>query len=169
MTPEIGSLRALKNGDSQYVGSSSGVYFINTVRRAFATTPDAESEERQHGSQNGEGLLNDPSPEDCIVGGDEQIGRNMGLEAGASGEAGITQTNDQRQPATASPSFDLGKLPDYVITRQLVLTYFRIWHPLVPFLHGPECLSQLDALYRDTSTTPLSRLVTHLQHRSPRE
>ncbi|KAI8648367.1 Fungal-trans domain-containing protein [Fusarium sp. Ph1] len=159
MTPEIGSLRALKNGDSQYVGSSSGVYFINTVRRAFATTPDAESEERQHASENGEHLLNDPSPEDCIVGGDEQAGRNM-VDAGASGEAGITQTNDQRQPAAASPSFDLSKLPDYAIARQLVLTYFRIWHPLVPFLHGPECLSQLDALYHDTSTTPLSRLVT---------
>ncbi|RSL74685.1 hypothetical protein CEP51_011496 [Fusarium floridanum] len=160
MTPEIGSLRALKNGDSQYVGSSSGVYFINTVRRAFTTIPDEESEERQHTSENGQQLLNDPSPEDCIIGGDEQGGRSMGLEAGAPGEAGITQTNDQRQPATASPSFDLGNLPNYTIARQLVLTYFRIWHPLVPFLHGPECLSQLDALYRDTSTTPLSRLVT---------
>ncbi|RSL52640.1 hypothetical protein CEP53_008030 [Fusarium sp. AF-6] len=160
MTPEIGSLRALKNGDSQYVGSSSGVYFINTVRRAFATTSDAESEERQHASENGQQqLLNDPSPEDCIVGGDEQGGRSMGLEAGMPGEPGNAQTNDQRQPATASSSFDLSNLPDYAIARHLVLTYFRIWHPLVPFLHGPECLSQLDALYRDTSTTPLSRLV----------
>ncbi|KAM5347583.1 hypothetical protein ACJ41O_007407 [Fusarium nematophilum] len=160
MTPEIGSLRALKNGDSQYVGSSSGVYFINTVRRAFAAAPDAESEERQHAGETGEQLLNDPSPEDCIIGGDEQAGRNTGMEAGTSGEA-IDQAADQRQPAPTSAFFDMSKLPDYNVARQLVLTYFRIWHPLVPFLHGPECLSQLDALYHDTSITPpLSRLVT---------
>ncbi|TQN63999.1 hypothetical protein CSHISOI_11455, partial [Colletotrichum shisoi] len=69
MAPEIGSLRALANGESQFVGSSSGVYFINTVKRAFATPDATAADANQHAAA--AEPSDDPSPEDCIVGGGE--------------------------------------------------------------------------------------------------
>ncbi|KAJ3544878.1 hypothetical protein NM208_g2813 [Fusarium decemcellulare] len=60
----------------------------------------------------------------------------------------------------------MSNLPDYHVARRLVLTYFRIWHPLVPFLQGPECLEELRSLYDQNpdgtrrKTPSLSRLVT---------
>ncbi|KAK1974739.1 fungal-specific transcription factor domain-containing protein [Colletotrichum cereale] len=55
---------------------------------------------------------------------------------------------------------DMGNLPVYSVARELVLTYFRIWHPLVPFLQGPETLANLDSLYRSTTSTPETESMT---------
>lgn len=151
--PEIGSLRALANGESQFVGSSSGVYFINTVRKAFSSASGTTPENKQHDNANANGLRDDPSPEDCIVGGDEPT------EPHVSADTATAVATDECDPNSGpgeqfSPLFagfdlvnDLSKLPDYSIARKLVLTYFRIWHPLVPFLQGPDCLAELDTLY----------------------
>jgi transcription factor-like protein len=167
MSREIGSLRALSNGESQYVGSSSGVFFINTVRRAFSaaaasTAADGSTRRDERHDQ----PLENPSPEDCILGGDEQ-----------------GQTGDHRDDAVGDPvggppdaasdlnletpwSLDfLQRLPDHAVARQLVLSYFRIWHPLVPFLNGPACIKDLNSMYSEehgarlTSSQSLSRLV----------
>ncbi|KAF6806539.1 Zn(II)2Cys6 transcription factor [Colletotrichum sojae] len=164
--PEIGSLRALSNGESQFVGSSSGVYFINTVRRAFSSASDVTPD---NGARN-KRLRNDPSPEDCIVGGDETPGVQGSSEAATAVPADERDPNpgpgEQFSPLSAGSDLvnDLSKLPDYSVARRLVLTYFRIWHPLVPFLQGPDCLAELDTLYtpnefdrRDVAI--LSRLI----------
>ncbi|GAB1204030.1 hypothetical protein APSETT445_002679 [Aspergillus pseudonomiae] len=56
---EIGSLTAQSNEESQFVGSSSGVYFINTVRQAFSRNLDTLD------ASSGQEF---PLPEDTLVG-----------------------------------------------------------------------------------------------------
>ncbi|KAL5453229.1 hypothetical protein PMIN06_005585 [Paraphaeosphaeria minitans] len=64
-----------------------------------------------------------PSPEECIFG-------------------------SEQHPNAAQPqSNGIGELPDHNIAKELLMTYFRTWHPLVPFLHGPSCLEELEKLY----------------------
>ncbi|KAF7619111.1 hypothetical protein AFLA_000747 [Aspergillus flavus NRRL3357] len=58
---EIGSLTAQSNEESQFVGSSSGVYFINTVRQAFSRNLDTLD------ASSGQEF---PHPEDTLVGSD---------------------------------------------------------------------------------------------------
>ncbi|KAL1592657.1 hypothetical protein SLS60_011073 [Paraconiothyrium brasiliense] len=123
MTHEIGTLRALPNGESVFVGSSSGVFFINTVRRAFVHAAAATHRKRVAGENASTPLTSLPSPEECIYGSDPQV------------------DTDRLQ------GDGLGKLPDHNMAKELVMTYFRTWHPLVPFLHGPNCLAELEHLY----------------------
>ncbi|KAI8163429.1 hypothetical protein K4K49_000029 [Colletotrichum sp. SAR 10_70] len=165
--PEIGSLRALANGESQFVGSSSGVYFINTVRRAFSAQTSATADANQRTNDAGAELRDDPSPEDCIVGagGDDETEPDENADNAGHHES-HSQSHDHLSPFSTGSDFinDMSKLPDYSTARKLVMTYFRIWHPLVPFLQGPECLAELDALYASTehdrrNVASLSRLV----------
>ncbi|KAH6672765.1 fungal-specific transcription factor domain-containing protein [Plectosphaerella plurivora] len=159
MSREIGTLRALSNGESQYVGSSSGVFFINTVRRAFSaaaastTRPNEQHDEQQE----------HPSPEDCILGGEQ--GPTGTLSDDPIGEPSRGPPDDASDLDMESP-WNLGflhKLPEYSIARRLVMSYFRIWHPLVPFLNGPDCLKDLDSLYAErprlTSSQSLALLT----------
>ncbi|KAK6207050.1 putative Zn(II)2Cys6 transcription factor [Colletotrichum tabaci] len=172
MAPEIGSLRALANGESQFVGSSSGVYFINTVKRAFAT-PDATAADTNQHAATGAEPSDDPSPEDCIVGG----GEDADITAPGSRpehEETTTTSGQSDDHGLSSPFSSTGRdfmdgmnnLPDYSVARELVLAYFRIWHPLVPFLQGPDCLAELESLYRLNSrpgshkSSSVSLLVT---------
>ncbi|KAJ0383144.1 hypothetical protein COL922a_011095 [Colletotrichum nupharicola] len=165
--PEIGSLRALANGESQFVGSSSGVYFINTVRRAFSAHTSATADASQRTNDVGAELRDDPSPEDCIVGAGAEDETEPDENADNAGHhESHPQSHDHLSPFSTGSDFinDMSKLPDYSTARKLVMTYFRIWHPLVPFLRGPECLAELDALYASTehdrrSVASLSRLV----------
>ncbi|OLN96912.1 putative transcriptional regulatory protein YJL206C-like protein 3 [Colletotrichum chlorophyti] len=171
MAPEIGSLRALSNGESQFVGSSSGVYFINTVRKAFSTADDAPSSAVVGTDEHGENdLQGNPSPEDCIVGGQERA--DLETPRGSQGDAHDRVSNCQ--PEGRISPFPVGinffeasdNLPEYEIARRLVMTYFRIWHPLVPFLKGHECLKDLDALYSpDFDKRNLSSMSTLITFR----
>ncbi|KZL78385.1 Zn(II)2Cys6 transcription factor [Colletotrichum incanum] len=159
MAPEIGSLRSLANGESQFIGSSSGVYFINTVKQAFATPNGAVVDSCQRVSQSlrEAGLHDYPSPEDCIVGGEKNTdpkvpGTSPGHEETRRPD---TQSSDHVSSFSTSKYFldDMNNLPEYSVARDLVLTYFRVWHPLAPFLQGPECLAELDTLYHSGSNS----------------
>ncbi|KXH27570.1 Zn(II)2Cys6 transcription factor [Colletotrichum salicis] len=146
MAPEIGSLRALANGESQFVGSSSGVFFINTVRRAFSTAEGTEADDGRHAV--GTHARDDPSPEDCIVGDSDRNGQQWRPDCRSAGRP--NQESDAETsplPSGVDIMTDMSSLPEYTVARDLVLTYFRIWHPLVPFLQGPECLADLENLY----------------------
>ncbi|KAK1716780.1 hypothetical protein CaCOL14_001726 [Colletotrichum acutatum] len=149
MAPEIGSLRALANGESQFVGSSSGVFFINTVRRAFSTAEGAEGDDGRHAA--GADTHDDPSPEDCIVGDNDRNDHESSGERPGCRSAGRANHESDAEtsplPSSVDIMTDMSSLPDYEIARDLFLTYFRIWHPLVPFLQGPECLGDLENLY----------------------
>lgn len=133
-TTEIGSLTASSNDESQFVGSSSGVFFVNTVRQAFAksldpmkTAPTPEF----------------PAPEDTLVG------------TPTSDSTGFTTS--RRQGPRTKWTYDaqiaqyLGEAPGVEHARQLMMTYFKIWHPLFPFLHGPSFLQAMEAFYSEGS------------------
>ncbi|KAF4965521.1 hypothetical protein FSARC_6701 [Fusarium sarcochroum] len=127
---ERGSLRTLEKGKSQFIGSSSGIYFVNTVRKAFSAA-------------NNNSLLFDttqPTPEDCIIADDEDEHRAS------------TTT-----PAPSSPSMsrsygpgiptELGQPPQPDVAKHLFMIYFQTWHRFFPFLHGPTVLKDMEDLY----------------------
>lgn len=133
-TSEIGSLTANSNDESQFVGSSSGVFFVNTVRQAFAkslgplkTVPTPEF----------------PAPEDTLVGSPSSVRANS--------EA--SRRNDPQTKWTYDPQIAqyLGEAPGLEDARQLMMAYFKIWHPLFPFLHGPSFLQAMEAFYSEGS------------------
>ncbi|SCO04810.1 uncharacterized protein FFB20_12191 [Fusarium fujikuroi] len=127
---ERGSLRTLEKGKSQFIGSSSGIYFVNTVRRAFVNANSRLSSRLFDTAH--------PTPEECIV---------------ADGE-----DEQQRPDADASllpSSFSyghgipagLGRPPQPDVAKQLFMTYFQTWHRFFPFLHGPTILRDMEELY----------------------
>ncbi|KAJ5246045.1 hypothetical protein N7468_001028 [Penicillium chermesinum] len=136
---EIGSLTAHSNEDSQFVGSSSGVYFINTVKRAFSDGLDRpDSQEPDF-----------PVAEDTLVGTED------------SSRPKRRRTTSRETPTASSPddiylpewTYDptiasfLGDAPPQDTARELMMMYFKVWHPLFPFLHGPTFLQAMERLY----------------------
>ncbi|KAI7968360.1 hypothetical protein EIK77_010530 [Talaromyces pinophilus] len=133
-TSEIGSLTANSNDESQFVGSSSGVFFVNTVRQAFAkslgpmkTAPTPEF----------------PAPEDTLVGSPSSVRAKFNA----------SRSKEHRTKWTYDPQIAqyLGEAPGLEDARQLMMAYFKIWHPLFPFLHGPSFLQSMEALYTEGS------------------
>ena len=125
-TSEIGTLKKLPNqSGTAWLGSSSGVYFVNTVRRAFA---------QAFASSNAL-----PASEDILTGEDSE-GRNFN---GISAEGPSTTDG---LPHILSSS--LGRLPDRKVAIELVMSFFRVWHPVFPFLHGPSFLKDMELLYQ---------------------
>lgn len=129
-TSEIGTLKKLPNHGTAWLGSSSGVYFVNTVRRAFSAAFAASN----LGGPNAV-----PASEDILTGEDAE-GRsyNGPLHDGPS-------TTDQFPQTLASA---LGKPPDRKIAIELVTSFFTVWHPLFPFLHGPTFLRDMESIYQ---------------------
>ncbi|CAK4004118.1 Transcription factor, fungi [Lecanosticta acicola] len=130
---EIGSLTQPSPHESRFIGSSSGIYFINTVKQAF------EQSGRQCGSL--------PAAEDTVGGEDDYASarnspareREHGLEVTFTAQGAIEIHN----------SANLGLLLSFEVAQQLAIEYFKTWHPLLPFLSGPEFLRELHALYQD--------------------
>jgi Fungal specific transcription factor domain len=146
---EVGILRSFGNGKSQFIGSSSGVYFVNTVRRAFSA---ANADIRSYTASP------QPSPEDCIVGGNE--------DDEATNSVGPTR----RGPLVNGPGSlsygqvvpeELGKPPPRNLAQQLLVIYFRTWHPLFPFLHGPTLVQQVDQFYSTAANGNANRGLSH--------
>lgn len=154
---EIGSLTAHSNEDSRFVGSSSGVYFINTVKRAFSNDLEPSSGSPETGF---------PTVEDTIVGAEDSprqkrrcAPRHDSASPAGSGEAPLHWRYD---PAMTSL---LGTAPPLDLAKELMMMYFKVWHSLFPFLHGPTFLQAMERFYstpgRESSTdTPT------LDHRS---
>ncbi|RAR08284.1 Zn(II)2Cys6 transcription factor [Stemphylium lycopersici] len=138
MAREIGSLRALRDGESLFIGSSSGVFFVNTVRRAFsqaAAAATAAANRQRSGPVNAEAhasMSSLPTPEECIY--------------GPASNAEPVQSSATIPPEPSS----VAELPSQELTNELLIAYFRTWHSLVPFLHGPTCLEELEVLYAST-------------------
>jgi hypothetical protein len=125
-TSEIGTLKKLPNqSGTAWLGSSSGVYFVNTVRRAF-TQAFSSSQAL-------------PASEDILTGEDSE-GRSFNgpIVDGPSTTDGF--------PHLLSSS--LGRLPDRKIAIELVMSFFKVWHPVFPFLHGPSFLRDMELLYQ---------------------
>ena len=127
-TSEIGTLKKLPNHQTAWLGSSSGVYFVNTVRRAFSAA---------FGSSNLAGPNAVPASEDILTGEDAE-GRsyNGPLHDGPS-------TTDPFPQLLAA---GLGKPPEQRVAIELVTSFFTTWHPLFPFLHGPSFLKDMESI-----------------------
>ncbi|KAL4866285.1 hypothetical protein BDV12DRAFT_187573 [Aspergillus spectabilis] len=117
----IGSLTAHSPQESQFVGSSSGVFFINVVRRAFGSSSNEF-----------------PQAEDTIVGSDEFASLNKQEETPVS-----------HWEYDSSIACVLGQAPPQHLARDLMMVYFKVWHPLFPFLHGPTFLHAMESLYTE--------------------
>ncbi|KAE8134125.1 fungal-specific transcription factor [Aspergillus pseudotamarii] len=138
---EIGSLTAQSNEESQFVGSSSGVYFINTVRQAFSRNLATL------GASSGQEF---PQPEDTLVGSDgsHHDKRSAPSSVKASPMPGGEQPFCQWEYDPEMAAI-LGHAPPLDTARELMMVYFKVWHPLFPFLHGPTFLQAMELLYSD--------------------
>ncbi|KPM35286.1 hypothetical protein AK830_g11275 [Neonectria ditissima] len=160
---EIGSFVALPSSDSEFIGSASGVFFADTVFRAFARVtaverPDASGEGPDPGSAHT--YLVAPETHD----GNEPVGdRHAGASASTS-----TASPDTRSYGVDAAALGVAPPPD--IAQKLLETFFQYWHPFFPFLHGPTFLEQVDRFYDEepasnsatdsSSTWKLCRAVT---------
>jgi hypothetical protein len=145
MSKEIGTLRTLSGGNTQFIGSSSGIFFVNTVRRAFAVATDVA----RHASPTpGEGV----TPEDYIAGVDDESEENAPFEV-RKDASGIRY--DSRVPR------EWGYPPTEDIAKKLTKKYFQTWHPIFPFLHGPSFLDQLNHLYAGHTPESSQSAISH--------
>ncbi|KAF7181688.1 hypothetical protein CNMCM7691_000985 [Aspergillus felis] len=136
---EIGSLTAHSNEESQFVGSSSGVYFINTVRRAFSGDLDSSK-------------ISLPLPEDTLVGSDEPHADQSPATARSPSVSGPSASPSKWQ-YDSEIARELGRAPPLDMARELMMVYFKVWHPLFPFLHGPSFLRAMELLYSGSHGT----------------
>lgn len=149
---EIGSLSASSPNESQFFGSSSGVFFVNTVFRAFAASkqglqPPANSTPQTDSPS--QVLVND-----CIADRTDEV-----LHATEQHE----EIHDNTLLASKSygiSALGLGHPPNVHIAKDLIVSYFEKWHPLFPFLHGPTILDEIELFYSDDYTPENS---THFQ------
>lgn len=140
---EIGSLSTSSPNKSQFFGSSSGVFFVNTVLRAFA---DSHPESTSHLSTTGDTESPaQPSVNDCIAEqGDDVDLPAENVQVFEQDHFG----NSVEHPKTYGRiQHGLGRPPDIKTAEELVTTYFKLWHPIFPFLHGPAFLQELESFY----------------------
>ena len=164
---EMGSLTARSNEESQFVGSSSGVYFVNTVRQAFSQNLNQSSSSSS--SPSGQGCF--PSPEETLVGSEDSPRDKQHVDPSSPsvvvGGDVLFLSHWKYAPAVAA---QLGDAPSVDVARELMMVYFRAWHPLFPFLHGPTFLQAMELLYagyrgQDTTMTAPNQPPLH-DHRS---
>lgn len=139
-TAEIGTLKKLSvPGGTAWLGSSSGVYFVNTVRRAFS----AAFADNSGNGVDGEFAV--PASEDIIT-GEDAAGRSFNGNGNAPVARNAWWLHDSdihRRLITA-----VGRPPaDQKLAMDLVTTFFRQTHPLFPFLHGPKFLEDMQEIY----------------------
>ncbi|KAK7428141.1 hypothetical protein QQZ08_005380 [Neonectria magnoliae] len=135
---EIGSFVALPSSNSEFIGSASGVFFADTVFRAFARAtaverPDARADGPDPGSAHT--YLVAPETHHGADPVDDE-------HAGASASSPRFDTRSYGVDAAA-----LGVAPPPDVAQKLIETFFRHWHPFFPFLHGPTFLAQIDHFY----------------------
>ncbi|KAI9043327.1 transcription factor domain-containing protein [Aspergillus affinis] len=138
---EIGSLTAQSYDESQFVGSSSGVFFIKTVRQAFSQNLD--------GPAGASSTQDFPQPEDTLLGSDASPHDRRSIPASAKASPAVTEPKSSLGEWEYDPTVAavLGNAPPLETARQLMMVYFKVWHPLFPFLHGPTFLQAMELLY----------------------
>ncbi|KAH8667017.1 fungal-specific transcription factor domain-containing protein [Xylariales sp. PMI_506] len=161
---EIGSFDAFQPHNSEFIGSSSGVFFVNTVFRAFARLTPVAAGDGVGGSSGGGGDVLAADPVENCVGASPIARDEEALDSFLLGQAAPPNA----QESDIGPSYGivipgLGKLPPTQMGKELMMLYFQHWHPFFPFLHGPTFLDQIHSLYQPhgtpagTSPRPLSR------------
>ncbi|KAJ5328290.1 hypothetical protein N7452_008680 [Penicillium brevicompactum] len=152
-TSEIGSLTAHSNEDSQFVGSSSGVYFIKTVKRAFNEDGPDSSES------------NFPTAEETLVGAEDSPREKRQRTASVRDTASLDVDSPVEWTYDPSLMGSMGNLPPPEIAKDLMMMYFKVWHPLFPFLHGPTFLQAMEKVYSSTNQSQQTQGAC-IDHRS---
>ncbi|RYP27561.1 hypothetical protein DL767_007631 [Monosporascus sp. MG133] len=141
---EIGSFVAASPDNSEFIGSSSGVFFANTVFRAFAKSVPDSSASRLDGAN----VPDSGSILSCLGSSDgsqEQAVAPIVLDTEATNEAiGGSST---RSYGIQVPG--LGIAPPPAVAKKLLMLYFQHWHPLFPVLHGPAFFDEVNNFYED--------------------
>jgi hypothetical protein len=140
---EIGSLSAVSPDESQFLGSSSGIFFVNTVHRAFAISKNGAL---SGGIREG-GAPDHPSIDECIVGSESP--RNSGQDENTRAIPPSIQVTSLRSYGILRRG--LGIPPGIEQARGLLTVYFQVWHPLFPFLHGPTFMQEIESFYTGRS------------------
>ena len=159
---EIGSLSASSPEDSQFIGSSSGVFFVNTVYRAFAKSKNGERPDIPVSDTEPDPETVDQDAVDQSIAADTISGRSdrdppfSGNQA--DGENSLTY-------GLTLEGHGLGRPPSRDLGQQLIVTYFQTWHSLFPFLLGRTFLQEVDSFYagNDMSLGPTVTLGQHKQ------
>lgn len=137
---EIGSFTASSPQKTEFIGSASGVFFVNTVFRAFAqsaySSNDAESQTLHHDPGSVDSRLVDP--ETPLQTEDENIAMKIHLER---------DNTEALARSYGIKGHKLGVAPSQQTAKELLMLYLRNWHPLFPFLHGPTLLETISVLY----------------------
>ncbi|KND93720.1 hypothetical protein TOPH_01894 [Tolypocladium ophioglossoides CBS 100239] len=152
---EIGSFLALQADKSEFIGSASGAFFVNTVFRAFASASleapslaaadddvAAPCPASAHNYLAGAEPAQEP-PDDNGY-GDGEDDDDAPFDASSS-RCGPSLSSSSSSYGIAAPG--LGLPPSPAVARKLVMLYFQHWHPLFPFLHGPTVLKQMDSFF----------------------
>ncbi|KAH8817203.1 fungal-specific transcription factor domain-containing protein [Xylogone sp. PMI_703] len=141
---EIGSLSASSPNESQFFGSSSGVFFVNTVFRAFAASRQGSRSSvhpTQHTSSPGQA-----SVDNCIVDQSDDFLIIHDEEVYTHKDGSLSR----KSYGVSQPG--LGRPPSVGIAKELIISYFEKWHPLFPFLHGPTILEEVELFYSNDDT-----------------
>ncbi|PNY18341.1 Uncharacterized protein TCAP_07545 [Tolypocladium capitatum] len=152
---EIGSFLALQADKSEFIGSASGAFFVNTVFRAFASScPLAPSSAAADG---GDDAAPCPAAAHNYLAGAEpaqELPDDTGYGDGdGDDDDAVPFGASSLRAGRSSPSSygiaapGLGIPPSPAAARELVVLYFQHWHPLFPFLHGPTVFEQMDGFF----------------------
>lgn len=146
---ETGSLTKRAPEQSEFVGSSSGVHFIKLVRavcadRLATDNPDASSSLRV-----GDVLEGDDDDSDATD-------RYQNPNSPTSHPPRMTETISNNYLATLDMH---SSMPSYMEARAMVVQYFELWHPLLPFLYGPGFMRDFDNLYLGAQSSPQHRPI----------
>lgn len=143
---EIGSFVSLAPDNSEFIGSGSGVFFANTVFRAFARLVPAAGTGPDRGAEGvGEDNAPDPGSAHTYLVASED-GAEQTVDSGAREQDGPgSPVSHGRCYGVAAPG--LGVAPPPETARKLLMLYFRNWHPFFPFLHGPTFMDSVDRFY----------------------
>ncbi|EHK22711.1 uncharacterized protein TRIVIDRAFT_126176, partial [Trichoderma virens Gv29-8] len=151
---EIGSFIALRPDKSEFIGSASGVFFANTVFRAFATattTSGGSGSKRPQGDLEGLGASATPDPgsaHEYVMAEEKAQEEAVGDDAlgvGAVGAEDASKSPGLRSYGIGAPG--LGIPPPPAVAKRLLVEYFRRWHPFLPFLHGPTFFDKVNRFY----------------------
>ncbi|CAI4212754.1 unnamed protein product [Parascedosporium putredinis] len=132
---EYGVMRDAGEHDdaSRFVGSASGIHYIRAVHLRLARRSAAR--------------MSKPANNTLIPGEDDQL--QKGASVKKTGDEFLWKANEVVLPGNEEgvpPSFE-----DYV---EWSKSYFESWHPVLPFVHGPEILR----LFEDACTNGFSSL-----------
>ncbi|OJJ49476.1 hypothetical protein ASPZODRAFT_60917 [Penicilliopsis zonata CBS 506.65] len=134
---EIGLMRGPKDtdGSASFLGSSSGIYFVQTVYDAFARR---SADLHQTGIRS-RSLV--PGEDDHL----QRIGR-------ANGPAELWLKDEELDLDTTADEY-----PSFEELIRLSRGYFEIWHPIFPHLHAPTVLHIMEAIGDDNEMQDVSR------------